>query len=519
MARLFFDECAERDMSVKTNTIANYIGQIYMMLIGIVVTPLYLKYLGSEAYGLVGFFALMQAWMNLLDMGLSPTLGRQAAYAIGQTNGFETFKRLVKSFEVIFLLLALSIICAIYFLSDWIALSWIKSDNIEINTLVYCVVLMGVMIGLRLFSGLYRSGINGLEDQVWLNVANIILTSLKFLGALYLLTFISQDIRHFFEYQLVIGLIELAVFAIRFYISLPPTKIRIPLVAFDWPVVKGVAPFALGIAYTAGIWVLITQTDKLILSGVLTLAEFGYFSLVALVASGITMLSGPISQAIMPRLTVLLSQDNKNELLNLYSNASELVTVISLSVALVVGLYAEPLIYSWTGDMKAAEWGADVLIWFALGNGVLAIGAFQYYLQSAFGQLRLHVIGSTISAIIQVPLIFYAATNYGAQGAGIMWFSFRVIWFLCWTPLVHSQFFPGFHWTWMFKGIVPIAVVTVSVALALQCLITLELNENRLILFVKLLGVGLLVLISSALSSGFVRKKLRENLGIPHSNN
>ena len=457
-------------MSVKTNTIANYIGQFYMMLIGIVVTPLYLKHLGAEAYGLVGFFALMQAWMNLLDLGLSPTLGRQAAYTRGQLNGFEAFKRLVKSFEVLFLVLALIIVCVIYFLSDWIAISWIKSDNIEINTLVYCVVLMGVMIGLRWFSGLYRSGINGLEDQVWLNTANIILTSLKFLGALYLLTFISQDIRLFFEYQLVIGLIELAVFAIRFYSNLPATKIRTSLIAFDWPAVKSVAPFALGTAYTAGIWVLITQTDKLILSGVLSLAEFGYLSLVALVAGGITMLSGPISQAIMPRLTVLYSQDNKNELLKLYSNASQLVTVISLSVSLTVGLYAEPLIYAWTGDKEAAEWGAGVLIWFALGNGVLAIGAFQYYLQSAFGQLRLHVIGSTISAIIQVPLIFYAATNYGVQGAGITWFSFRVIWFLCWTPMVHNKFAPGFHYMWMLKGIVPISVVTISMALGIQYL-------------------------------------------------
>jgi O-antigen/teichoic acid export membrane protein len=63
MPRLFFDECAEIDMSVKTNTIANYIGQIYMLVIGMAVTPLYLQYLGSAAFGLVGFFTLMQAWM------------------------------------------------------------------------------------------------------------------------------------------------------------------------------------------------------------------------------------------------------------------------------------------------------------------------------------------------------------------------------------------------------------------------------------------------------------------------
>jgi O-antigen/teichoic acid export membrane protein len=494
-------------MSVKRNTIANYVGQFYMLAIGMVITPLYLKYLGSEAYGLVGFFALMQAWMNLLDLGLSPTLGRQAAYARGQTNGFEIFKRLVKSFEVIFIVLAITIICVIFFSSHWIANSWIKSENLNDDTLSYCVVLMGFMIGLRWFAGLYRSGINGLEDQVWLNAANIILTSFKFLGALFLFAFVSQDIRHFFEYQLLIGLIELVVLGVHFYKKLPPTKTKTSLVGFDWPVVKSVAPFALSIAYTAGIWVLITQIDKLILSGVLTLAEFGYFSLVALVASGITILSGPISKAVMPRLTLLFSQHKKNELLKLYSDVSQLVTVISLSVSLIVGLYAEPLLYAWTGDAGAAEWGAGVLIWFALGNGILAISAFSYYLQSAFGLLKLHVIGSTISAVIQVPLIFYAATEYGAVGAGITWFSFRAFWFLCWTPLVHNQLVHGFHLGWMLKGIIPIAVVTVGVALGMQNLITLELSQNRMILFIKLIGLGLLLLLISAMSSSAIRQR------------
>ncbi len=51
-------------VSIKRNTIANYIGQSYGILVGLIVTPLYLKYLGAEAYGLVGFFALMQAWLQ-----------------------------------------------------------------------------------------------------------------------------------------------------------------------------------------------------------------------------------------------------------------------------------------------------------------------------------------------------------------------------------------------------------------------------------------------------------------------
>ena len=31
--------------------------------------PLYVRYMGVEAYGLVGFYAMLQGWFMLLDMG------------------------------------------------------------------------------------------------------------------------------------------------------------------------------------------------------------------------------------------------------------------------------------------------------------------------------------------------------------------------------------------------------------------------------------------------------------------
>jgi hypothetical protein len=43
-------------MSLKRNILASYASQIYVTLVGILVLPLYLKYMGAEAYGLVGFF-------------------------------------------------------------------------------------------------------------------------------------------------------------------------------------------------------------------------------------------------------------------------------------------------------------------------------------------------------------------------------------------------------------------------------------------------------------------------------
>lgn len=492
-------------MSVATNALANYAGQLYVLAIGIIITPLYLQYLGASAFGLVGFFTLMQAWMSLLDMGISPTLGRQVAFARGKENGFVSFKRLLRSFEMIFLALSLILFISTFILKDWIVGSWINIGDLNENDVRYCILVMGGLISIRLFSGLYRSGISGLEEQIVLNVANVIIISFKFIGSWFLLAFITHEVQHFFEYQLLIGIFELLLFCCLFYRSLPASCERTPLVFFDWSVIKSVAPYTLSIAYTAGIWILITQTDKLILSSILTLSEFGYFSLIALVAGGITMLAGPIAQAVMPRLTLLVAQGRQEEMINIYLLFSQITAILVFSIACIFGLYAEPLLYAWTGEVAPAKWGGDILVWFSLGNAVLALGAFQYYLQSAFGQLRLHVIGSTVSAIIQLPLIYYASTRYGAAGAGVAWFCFRCIWFMVWTPVVHNQFAKGIHLRWLIKKIIPVLTSVILSLWLLNLNFEISLSENRLYLFCKIFILGAAVICLSSLTLSPIR--------------
>ncbi len=70
-------------MSLKSNIAAGYASQLWTALIGIVLMPLYLKYMGSEAYGLVGFFVMLQAIFIMLDLGLTPTVAREAARYYG----------------------------------------------------------------------------------------------------------------------------------------------------------------------------------------------------------------------------------------------------------------------------------------------------------------------------------------------------------------------------------------------------------------------------------------------------
>ena len=88
-------------MALKRNLLANYLGQAWAALMGLAFVPLYIKYLGIEAYGLIGLFAVLQAWLSLLDMGMTPTLGREMARFTGGIHSNESIRDLLRSIEII----------------------------------------------------------------------------------------------------------------------------------------------------------------------------------------------------------------------------------------------------------------------------------------------------------------------------------------------------------------------------------------------------------------------------------
>ena len=116
-------------MSLKKNILASYASQIYVTLIGIVMLPLYIKYMGAEAYGLVGFFAMLQAWFTLLDMGLTPTMARETARFRGGATDALSYRRLVRALEGIFLVVALVGGTAMFAASGYIAHDWLQASQ------------------------------------------------------------------------------------------------------------------------------------------------------------------------------------------------------------------------------------------------------------------------------------------------------------------------------------------------------------------------------------------------------
>src|SRR4030042_4748086 len=113
--------------TVKKNLIANYFGQGWNALMGLAFVPLYIKYLGVESYGLIGIFAMLQAWMVLLDMGMTPTLSREMARLTGGAHEAQSIRDLLRSIETICFGIAVVIALGIWAASGWFASDWLRT--------------------------------------------------------------------------------------------------------------------------------------------------------------------------------------------------------------------------------------------------------------------------------------------------------------------------------------------------------------------------------------------------------
>jgi O-antigen/teichoic acid export membrane protein len=496
-------------LSFKHNILANYVSQAYVTLIGVVMVPLYIRHMGAEAYGLVGFFTMLQAWFQLLDMGLTPTMARATAQYRGGVSDALSLRRLLRALEGIFFITGIVAAVALALASGVVASDWLHVQKLPLSQVSHSLMLIAAIVALRWIAGLYRGAVSGFEKMVWLSGFNIAIATARFVLPLPMLIAFGGNPVYFFCFQLVVAFIEIAFLTSYTYRLMPQVDARGNL-PWDWKPLRGVLKFSLSIAFTSSVWVLVTQTDKLVLSKLLPLSEYAYFTLGVLVAGAVNVLSGPVGTALLPRLTRVAAEGNEPGVIELYRSASQLVAMVTIPAAVVLALFSEQVLWAWTGDRVVAGQAAPVLALYSAGNGILSLAAFPYYLQYAKGNLRLHLIGNALFVVFLIPGLIFATLKFGVVGAGCAWFGANLSYFLLWVPLVHRKLQPGLHFKWITSDIgKPLLATILAACFAKE---VLSWPQNRFAIGVMLAAIGLALVVVAASVTRLVAERIRPRL-------
>lgn len=465
--------------SLRKNIAANFLASFWAGLINLLFIPVYIRFMGIEPYGLVGFFLTLQSVLVLLDAGLGRTLNRELARLSVTPDSVPQMRRLLRTFEAIYWGVAAVAGVLIMLLSGWIASAWIKPERLSIGTVQQAILLMGLTFIAQWPLALYSGGLVGLQKQVPLGVISAAAATLRGVGAVLVLWLISPTVQAFFGWQILVGFLQTAVVAIVTWRAVGGTGGA----KFDVLALRATWRFAAGVTVISVLASVLTQLDKVILSRMLSLEMFGYYAFAGTTAYSLYRFIGPISSAVFPRFAQLVGAGQEERLAALYHDVSQLMAIVILPGAVFVAFFSQEVLLLWTRDPVTVRNTHLILSLLIIGTAVNGLLNVPYALQLAYGWTRMVIWMNLIAVAVLVPLVLVLTRRFGAPGAAFGWLVYNVAAAFVVPVLMHRRVLRGelFHW-YVHDVSAPLVAATLIAGAARLLLPTIQSDIRSLVL-------------------------------------
>ncbi len=401
-------------MSLKKNVIANYIGQGWSAIMSFIFIPVYIKYLGMEAYGLIGLFTLLQLTLSIVDSAITPAINREMSRFTGNERTLESTRNLLRTTEIFGISFCSIFALIVLICSSYIADYWLKAEVLSKEMIIEAVAIAGFVVAMRCMEGIYRSVLIGLQKQIGLNWILVITSTLRNVGVIYALKFFAPTIKVFFYWQGVLSLFTVISQSIYVYTLLPgmfkEARFSIDEMKSNWS-------FALGSVCNSALNFLCTQSDKIILSKFLLLQDFGNYSFGVNIVQVITVLITPLPQAFYPNIVRLKSLNDDEEAANNFHLCCQLINIVSGVAVSILIFFGHIIIGFWTKDITIANNVTPIVQILAVGSYLFQLGVLPYHLPYTAGMPKINIKAHLLTIIlifaVSLPLIIY----YGVNGA------------------------------------------------------------------------------------------------------
>jgi len=462
--------------------------------------PLYIEFMGIESYGIIGILMSIQALFGLLDMGLSATLNRELARLSVLRENASKIRDMVRTLEIVYWAVACFIAFFIIGLSWPIAHYWVHSAKMPDETVRQALMIIGLVVAFRWPLTFYSSGLTGLQKQVLLNVIHISAATLRGVGAFLILWTISPTIQAFLIWQVLISILHTSTTAVFLWRNLPhnshPSRFQKKVFLRIWRFAAGMT----GITFSS---IILTQIDKIVLSKILTLEMFGYYTLASVVANGLYYIIGPVFHALFPRFTQLVSLNDPKTLRTLYHKSCQLMSVLIVPITVVVSFFSSEILFVWTGDTRTIENTHSIVTILIIGVALDGLRRLPFGIQLAHAWTRLTFYANTLASIVLVPMTYLLVTNYGIVGAASARVIVNAAYLLLYVEVMHSHLFSGERCRYYLTDVaLPLLPVIPTVLL---WRVFFPNDMSRYAAFFYLSGVSVTALISSVIMTPYPR--------------
>ena len=454
--------------SISSNVVSNLASNGVVALMSLLFVPVYIHVLGIEAYGLIGFFASIQVVFALLDLGLGAATNRELARLSVDPQEKGTARQFTRTLEVLYWLTAVILGLAMAMLAPFLAGKWVNLQNLSLREAEHALILMALAFAARWPFALYAGALTGLERQPVLNRLKVSAEILRSGGAAIVLLFVSPTLSAFLTWQIGISLLASMAAAWTTWKVLPSSTIP---ARFDWTQLRRVQRYMIGISGIAVTVAVLTQMDKLILSKLLSLENFGYYTLAWTVANALSILIGPVFSAYFPSLSRAVAMSDEEALRSLYHRASQLMAGLILPIGITLAFFSRDVLQLWTQDPPLAEKTHAVLSILLLGTIINGLMNIPYGLLLAYGWTSLPFYANLAAIAVLFPLVVVLTNLFGPVGAATAWLALNAGHMLITQQILHRRILPAEKSRWYVDDTLKPFLIAVAITSASKLLL------------------------------------------------
>ncbi len=435
-------------MKPRVQLILGVLNSIATALAMLIMAPVYLKYLGAEAYGLIGFYTTLLMCMQVFDMGMATTLNREIArHGIGRLS--EDNAQLLRCVELIYATISVALVLGMWILGAWFAKSWFTAKNIPGADITYALYGIGTCVALRLPINVYQSALFGAQKMHLASAIGIIQIIAGAIGSYVLLRFHNADLAIFFAWQVVIALLHLASIRAAVWRNAPKLSAR----NRDWRPLRGLWRYAAGAGLVSIAGLVLSQVDKVVLSKTLDLEQYGYYMLASTLAASVHMISGSFYNVFFPLASKLIKSDQLEILLSKYQLFSASLAACVFPFALYLMLLFPKLLNLWIGDQAAVDQISPIATILVIATSLHALMFLPHALTMAMGISRSYLTMYGLLIGLSLPVTVLLSIHYGAVGGALAQVALFVIHVFSGAWITHRICFKGYAISWLFKDV------------------------------------------------------------------
>jgi len=443
----------DTEESLKKNVAINCLGRLYEMGLNFFLVPVYISFVGVEAFGLVGLFLSLKSLSSILNFGLGTAAMREVSRAAAVPELHQDVCRTIASVERVYSVVGIVVAVVWILLSGYAVHGFVKVEHLSAGSVFYSFVAYGLLVGLIWPVSLYQGILRGLEKQSFLATRTIVLSTISCVVTLLSFKFIAPTVVVFVVVQVFMAVVErcwMATSAWRFLtngISCDRS--------FSWGAVKPLWRFSAGMSVVSLCALLVKQADRLILGLFFSVTQLGYFNIARSGSSPVEFFENSISKAVSPRLTKLVAAQDYQELLRVYRLSTKILATAVSGVGFLMCFFSRDFLMVWTRSEDIANHAYLALSVLSVSVVFNAVMNMPWSLVYAQGKAKLAVANHVSSVLFLIPLMYVLISWFGLVGAALSWLAYNLAMFFAIPFFVHKSILVDHLYFWYVRDTLP----------------------------------------------------------------